>query len=148
MDDKTYLMFLKGPPYTAVNLGCAVKALSVRDGQVEWEGNRLDPAELLIRLGLPPREESEPDILFVAFGMGKQEKWIYENLAKMPSVRIAMGVGGAFDYISGNVSRAPRLLRKFGLEWVYRLFKEPRRIGRIFNATIKFISYVFRKSFR
>ncbi len=85
----------------------------------------------------------KPSILFVAFGMGKQEKWIYENLAKMPSVRIAMGVGGAFDYISGLIPRAPLLLRKIGLEWVYRLWKQPRRIGRIFNATVKFVvSYV------
>jgi len=79
-----------------------------------------------------------PDILFVAFGMGKQEKWIYENLAKMPSVKIAMGVGGSFDFISGKVKRAPLFLRRLGLEWVYRLVQEPRRIGRIFNATAKF----------
>jgi N-acetylglucosaminyldiphosphoundecaprenol N-acetyl-beta-D-mannosaminyltransferase len=80
-----------------------------------------------------------PDILFVAFGMGKQEKWIVENLAKMPSVKIAMGVGGAFDYISGSVKRAPLLMRKIGLEWLYRLIKQPKRIVRIWNATFKFL---------
>lgn len=79
-----------------------------------------------------------PDILFVAFGMGKQEKWLVENLSKMPCVKIGMGVGGAFDYLSESVPRAPRLMRKIGLEWLYRLWKQPRRIGRIFNATIKF----------
>ena len=83
-----------------------------------------------------------PDILFVAFGMGKQEKWIYENLAKMPSVKIAMGVGGSFDFISGKVKRAPLFLRRLGLEWMYRLVQEPRRFGRIFNATVKFM-YLF-----
>lgn len=82
---------------------------------------------------------SKPEILFVAFGMGKQEKWIYENLAKMPSIKVAMVVGGAFDYVSGNVPRAPLLLRKIGLEWMYRLIKQPKRFGRIFNATIKFV---------
>lgn len=82
---------------------------------------------------------ARPDILFVAFGMGKQEKWIHENLPQLPSVRIAMGVGGAFDYISGAVKRAPLFLRKIGLEWLYRLFKQPKRAGRIFNATVKFI---------
>ncbi|KKQ41184.1 MAG: Glycosyl transferase, WecB/TagA/CpsF family [Candidatus Magasanikbacteria bacterium GW2011_GWA2_37_8] len=80
-----------------------------------------------------------PDILFVAFGHSKQEKWIHENLAKMPSVKIAMGVGGSFDYISGKIKRAPRLMRKFGLEWIYRLIKEPKRIGRIFKATFVFL---------
>lgn len=81
----------------------------------------------------------EPSILFVAFGHNKQEKWIYENLEKMPSVKIAMGVGGSFDYISGNIKRAPRLIRKFGLEWMYRLIKQPNRIGRIFKATFVFL---------
>lgn len=85
-----------------------------------------------------------PDILFVAFGHNKQEKWIYENLSKMPSVKIAMGVGGAFDYISGSVKRAPCWLRKIGLEWMYRLIKQPKRAGRIFKATFKFLYYVGR----
>jgi N-acetylglucosaminyldiphosphoundecaprenol N-acetyl-beta-D-mannosaminyltransferase len=85
---------------------------------------------------------SAPDIIFVAFGHGKQEKWIYENLKHLPSVKIAMGVGGTFDYISGNVKRAPLFLRQIGLEWLYRLFKEPRRIGRIFKATFIFICLI------
>jgi N-acetylglucosaminyldiphosphoundecaprenol N-acetyl-beta-D-mannosaminyltransferase len=87
--------------------------------------------------------KAKPDILFVAFGMGKQEKWIIENLAKIPSVKIAMGVGGAFDYISGSVKRAPLLLRKIGLEWLYRLVKQPRRVVRIWNATVKFLWLFF-----
>ncbi|MEK7131322.1 MAG: WecB/TagA/CpsF family glycosyltransferase, partial [Patescibacteria group bacterium] len=89
--------------------------------------------------------QSGAQILFVAFGMGKQEKWIYENLHKIPNVKIAMGVGGAFDFISGKVKRAPLFLRRLGLEWVYRLVQEPRRIGRIFNATAKF-TYLVLKS--
>jgi N-acetylglucosaminyldiphosphoundecaprenol N-acetyl-beta-D-mannosaminyltransferase len=80
-----------------------------------------------------------PDILFVAFGMGKQEKWIHEYLAKIPSVNIAMGVGGSFDFIAGKVKRAPLFLRQIGLEWAYRLWQEPERIDRIFNATIRFV---------
>ncbi len=82
--------------------------------------------------------KSGATIAFVAFGMGKQEKWIYENLAKMPGVKIAMGVGGAFDYLAGKLKRAPCWMRKIGLEWIYRLFKQPKRFLRIFNATIRF----------
>lgn len=82
---------------------------------------------------------SAPDILFVAFGHGKQEKWIYENLPHLPSVKIAMGVGGAFDFISGKVTRAPLFLRQIGLEWLYRLIQEPKRIRRIFKATFNFL---------
>ncbi|OGH83768.1 MAG: hypothetical protein A2261_03780 [Candidatus Magasanikbacteria bacterium RIFOXYA2_FULL_44_8] len=77
-------------------------------------------------------------ILFVAFGMGKQEKWIYENLAKMPNVKIAMGVGGSFDYLSGTVQRAPCFMRKIGLEWLYRVIVQPKRLDRIINAILVF----------
>ena len=91
--------------------------------------------------------KTNSDILFVAFGMGKQEKWIYENLNKMPGVKIAMGVGGSFDFISGKVKRSPLFLRRLGLEWMYRLIREPRRFGRIFNATVKFTYLVLKSKF-
>lgn len=82
--------------------------------------------------------DAKPDILFVAFGMGKQEKWIYENVSKLPSVKIAMGVGGSFDYIAGVVPRAPRFMRQLGLEWLYRLVAEPWRFKRIWTAVVVF----------
>ncbi len=88
--------------------------------------------------------DSGASILFVAFGMNKQECWINENLAKMPNIKIAMGVGGSFDYISGSVRRAPCFLRKIGLEWLYRLIKQPSRIRRIWNATVVFVYIVIK----
>jgi N-acetylglucosaminyldiphosphoundecaprenol N-acetyl-beta-D-mannosaminyltransferase len=66
------------------------------------------------------------DILFVAFGHPKQEQWIHSQLDKLP-VTAAMGVGGAFDYISGNIARAPKFIRSLGLEWLYRLVRQPWR---------------------
>lgn len=66
------------------------------------------------------------DILFVAFGHPKQELWIAENLDRLP-VKAAMGVGGAFDYVSGRVERAPFMIRAIGFEWLYRLIKQPWR---------------------
>jgi exopolysaccharide biosynthesis WecB/TagA/CpsF family protein len=80
----------------------------------------------------------KPEILFVALGAGWQEKLIAKNLSKMPSVKIAMGVGGAFDFIAGKVKRAPNWMRKIGLEWLWRLFMQPWRWKRILTATIKF----------
>jgi len=74
----------------------------------------------------------KPDILLVAFGTPKQEKWIYNNLSKMPSVKLAMGVGGAFDFISGRIKRAPKFMQKIGLEWLWRLLLQPKRIKRVF----------------
>ena len=69
------------------------------------------------------------DILFVAYGFPRQEEWIYDNLKSLP-VKAAMGVGGAFDFISGNVPRAPFMIRAMGFEWLYRLIIQPWRIKR------------------
>lgn len=80
----------------------------------------------------------KPDLLLVALNFPRQEKWIAANLPKLPSVKLAIGVGGAFDFISQARMRAPLILRKLGLEWLYRLILEPRRLGRIWNATIVF----------
>ncbi|MDP3245104.1 MAG: WecB/TagA/CpsF family glycosyltransferase [bacterium] len=80
----------------------------------------------------------QPDILLVAFGQIKQEKWLAQNLAKMPSVKVAMGVGGTFDFLAGKIARAPLFLRQIGLEWLWRLLKEPKRAKRIFRAVIQF----------
>ena len=85
--------------------------------------------------------EKKPNILFVALGSPKQEFWISEHLSKL-NVNIIQGVGGSFDVISGNVKRAPKFMQKAGLEWLYRLFKEPKRIFRQFKL-IKFIFLVF-----
>jgi len=89
----------------------------------------------------------KPDIIFVAFGHGKQEKWIAKNLINIPSVKIAMGVGGSFDYISGYVERAPKMLRRLGLEWLYRLIKQPWRLPRIITAVIRFSFAVIKYKF-
>jgi N-acetylglucosaminyldiphosphoundecaprenol N-acetyl-beta-D-mannosaminyltransferase len=88
---------------------------------------------------------AKPEILFVALGAGRQEKFIASNLNKMPSVKIAMGVGGAFDFISGKIKRAPKWFRKIGLEWLWRLFMQPWRWKRILTATLKFSWLIIRK---
>lgn len=73
--------------------------------------------------------ESKADILFVAMGSPAQENWIIANMRDIcPS--IYQGVGGSFDVISGNLKRAPKGFQSLGLEWLYRLLKEPWRIKR------------------
>lgn len=79
-----------------------------------------------------------PAVLLVAFGHNKQEKWIAEYAHQIPSLKIAMGVGGAFDFWSGTARRAPKFMQRLGLEWLWRLITEPHRIGRIIKATIVF----------
>ncbi|MBD3311748.1 MAG: WecB/TagA/CpsF family glycosyltransferase [Candidatus Magasanikbacteria bacterium] len=88
---------------------------------------------------------TKPDILFVAFGHPKQEKWINQYLKEMPSLKIAMGVGGSFDFISGKVKRAPKWIRTIGLEWLWRLILQPWRIKRIWKATGKFLFLNYKK---
>jgi N-acetylglucosaminyldiphosphoundecaprenol N-acetyl-beta-D-mannosaminyltransferase len=78
--------------------------------------------------------EASPALLLVAFGAPAQDKWIAEHLSKMPSVRVAMGVGGTFDFLAGVQMRAPSLLRQLHLEWLWRVIREPRRMGRIWRA--------------
>jgi len=80
---------------------------------------------------------TKPDILLVAFGAPKQEKFIYNYRTRL-NVKAAMGIGGTFDFISGTISRAPKWMRALGLEWLYRLIRQPKRLGRIFTAVVKF----------
>lgn len=82
--------------------------------------------------------ETQPEIIFVAYGSPAQEIWISKHLPELKSVKIAMGVGGAFDFLSGHKKRAPNWMRKIGLEWLYRLIQEPSRIKRIWNAVVRF----------
>ncbi len=91
--------------------------------------------------------ESQANILLVAFGQVKQEMWIVNNLAKLPNVKVAIGVGGTFDYLSDKIKRAPAWLRGLGLEWLYRLAKQPKRFGRIWNATFKFCWLILKNNF-
>lgn len=83
-----------------------------------------------------PREEADivarvnaatPDALLVAYGMPWQEEWIARNLPKLPSVSVAIGVGGVFDQLAGEVRLPPEWLAGLGLEWLWRLAQQPWR---------------------
>lgn len=114
--------------------------VGAESGYRHW--HRPIPDKKLIRMISAAR----PDILFVAFGQVKQEKWLYHHLPLLPSVRVAMGVGGSFDYISGKIRRAPRWMRKLGLEWLFRLLRQPWRFSRIVTAVIRFSIAVARSN--
>lgn len=83
-------------------------------------------------------QSSRPDFLFVCLGSPCQEKWIAENISSFPSVKLAIGLGGSIDVWSGKIKRAPYILRKYGLEWLWRTVKEPRR-AKIFIDIPKFL---------
>jgi N-acetylglucosaminyldiphosphoundecaprenol N-acetyl-beta-D-mannosaminyltransferase len=96
-----------------------------------------------------PAEEDEivsrvratrPDVLFVAYGAPAQDYWIARNLARL-EVPVAMGVGGTFDFIAGVVPRAPVWMQRLGLEWLFRLVRQPWRWRRQM-ALVEFIGLV------
>jgi N-acetylglucosaminyldiphosphoundecaprenol N-acetyl-beta-D-mannosaminyltransferase len=82
----------------------------------------------------------KPHLLFVAYGAPYQELWLAKNLPKL-KVNVGMGVGGAFDYISGKIRRAPEWLQSIGLEWLWRLVCQPWRLKRQL-ALLKFVYLV------
>src|SRR5581483_10014061 len=114
--------FLGGQPKVAVKLLERLKTkhpklkigMMLSDVQVNSDGEIVAGQERLEAQELPL------DILFVAFGQRKQEKWIAKNLDSFPA-KVMIGVGGALDYLSGDVSRAPSFIRSLGLEWLYRV---------------------------
>lgn len=80
-------------------------------------------------------EEASPDVFWVGLSTPKQEKWMYEHRHKL-RVSVMLGVGAAFDMNSGNLRRAPEWMRDNGLEWLFRLGSEPRRLWRRYLITI------------
>ena len=100
-------------------------------GEVDWDGNASKQPQI-----------PKLDMLFVGFGMVKQEKWINENLDKIP-VKVAIGVGRSFDYLSGLLPRAPKVVRSLGLEWLFSLVAQPWRIKRQLRL-IKFLRLLYR----
>lgn len=87
---------------------------------------------------------ANPDLLLVGLGAPKQEKWIYTHKDKL-NAKVAIGVGGAFDILSGKKKRAPMFFQKCGMEWLYRLFQEPKRFFRMFKLPLFMLKVMQRK---
>lgn len=79
-----------------------------------------------------------PRILIANFGHPAQEQWIASYVDRFPSVRVAVGIGGAIDYLTGAVPIPPPLVRKLGMEWFWRLTRQPWRLPRIVDAVFRF----------
>jgi len=81
---------------------------------------------------------SKAEVLLVALGAPKQEKWLFDNQVALKGVKLAFGVGGTIDFLAGKQKRAPRFFRVIGMEWLWRLLTDWSRFGRIYRATIVF----------
>lgn len=87
--------------------------------------------------------ESNSDILLIAYSPPKQEIWLAENIKKL-KVKVAVGLGGTFDYVAHKRLPAPGILHNLGLEWFWRLITQPWRLGRMWNALPVFIWTVYK----
>ncbi|WP_274309131.1 WecB/TagA/CpsF family glycosyltransferase [Solibacillus daqui] len=122
--EKHYKIYLLGAQKETIEKTAAniqrdypnVEVVGYHDGFFDWNDNTI--AEEAAAL--------QPDFIFVALGVPRQEKWISENMDKF-SHGVFMGIGGSFDVIAGTVKRAPIVWQKLNLEWLYRLLKQPSR---------------------
>lgn len=140
-----------------------------RDYKGSYQGESFEDQSSLLKIGpnlywteayqekneiLPIEEQAlttiikklKPSLVFVALGAPDQEKWIVDHLQLLQSnqVKVAMAVGGSFDFILAKVPRAPQLIQRIGLEWLYRLIKQPWRYRRQLRL-LAFIRLTFRE---
>lgn len=85
----------------------------------------------------------KPDILLVGFGVPIQEFWIHQNMYRL-NCKVCIGIGGAIDVLAGTVALAPEIMRKAGLEWLFRLIREPKRYKRMLDLP-RFVLLTWKK---
>ncbi|NTW45524.1 MAG: WecB/TagA/CpsF family glycosyltransferase [Candidatus Moranbacteria bacterium] len=110
-----------------------IRAIRARYTRLVVDGETLDPKSIIV-----PDAARRATVVLCNFGAPEQE-YALESFRKDPgNIRLAMGVGGSFDFLTGRRKRAPERMRTVGLEWFFRLLVQPRRIGRIWTATVVF----------
>ncbi|MCD6552334.1 WecB/TagA/CpsF family glycosyltransferase [Thermotoga sp.] len=91
--------------------------------------------------------ERSTDLLFVGMGVPRQEKWVHAHLPRL-KVKLAMGVGGSIDVISGKKKRAPKWVQRMNLEWLYRFFQSPVSKRKVPFQVLKFVFLVLREKLK
>ena len=117
-----------------------LKVVGTNDGYFKKEGEETDAVIAKIN-------DSGAKLLFVCLGVPVQEQWISDNKHKLTSVRMCMCLGGSLDVYAGTVKRAPKIFIKLSCEWLYRLLKEPKRIGRMMKLP-KFLIGTYAEKFK
>lgn len=143
-DDSVF--FYGAMPGVAAN---AAKILQSRIPDLSIAGT-YSPESSEIDIDELPQKEREQikqaKAIFVALGAPAQEKWIHRNLSHLPNCKLIIGVGGTFDFITGQVKRAPVVFQKTGFEWLYRLYLQPERWRRMMKLPLFVMNIVFLKS--
>jgi N-acetylglucosaminyldiphosphoundecaprenol N-acetyl-beta-D-mannosaminyltransferase len=127
---KYRIFFLGGSPEVSER---AVQRLQVQHPDLIIAGHYSPPFNQLLEMNhdeiVRRIKQAQPDFLFVSFGCPKQEKWIAMHYRTL-GVPVSVGVGATIDFLAGQAARAPRWMRRAGLEWVFRMAQEPRRLFR------------------
>lgn len=139
--EKGYKVFLLGAKPSVAERAAEIlkekykglNIVGVRDGYFESEDEVIEYIK-----------SKSPDVLFVAMGSPKQEMFIKRNMERL-NVPLLMGVGGSYDVICGNIKRAPKWMLNLGLEWLYRLYKEPWRYKRMMVLPKFLIEVIFKE---
>lgn len=116
-----------------------LRLLGARNGYFDPSGRQND--EMVVAINA-----ARPDVLLVAMGFPRQEQWIAANVQRL-EVRVVVAEGGSFSFLSGVTARAPRWLRRMGLEWLFRLLRQPWRLRRQL-ALPQFVWLVVRERLR
>lgn len=127
--EKSYKVFLYGAKEEVNEAAVRVLEKGLPGLQVVGRCNGYWPEEKMEDL-VDRINASQAQILFLALGSPKQEKWFARYSMNLEHVRVCQGIGGTLDVITGRVKRAPVIFCKFGLEWFYRLVTEPKRFKR------------------
>lgn len=136
------MFFLGAAPGVAARAG---EILQARFPGLRLAGIISPPVSSILEMDRAILEEikkAKPDILLVAFGNPKQEKWI-GMYGRELGVPVMIGVGGSFDFIAGQTKRAPLWMQKIGLEWLFRLIQEPRRLWKRYVVDLAAFGWFF-----
>jgi len=134
-DIKTLIINWKAGLSTASDIS---KTLTKRFPKLIYEVLDIDKKETLSDEENNVINSFAPKLIFVTIGAPVQEKMIWHGLPQWPSSRLALAVGGSFDFLTGKIKRAPKIIRSLGIEWLWRLIKQPKRFKRIWQATVVF----------
>lgn len=126
-----HLFFLGAGPGVA-ELAAEQLQVTYPDVQITVNSGNPDEAEQVIA----DINRSGANILLVAYGAPQQDLWIDQHRERLLSIKMAMGVGGAFDFVAGIVPRAPKWIQKLYLEWLYRLIRQPWRWKRMLRLPL------------
>lgn len=126
---KNYRIFIYGAAEEVNNEAARILKKKLPGLHIAGRCNGYWPEEKMDEL-IDKINASKADILFLALGSPRQERWFAHYSERLEHVKVCQGIGGTLDVISGRVKRAPDLFCKLGLEWLYRLLAEPKRLTR------------------